>query len=451
MVFTDWLPIIGPVGYTIYCLYVWLDGQHGHRPGIQKVARYLQISPGRLQLYNRILSWIGLIEVVSGHSEGAGVGHKSHKYRILDVPSVTETLLLQVKEQVESDVMFNRPYNQGMLRRFLGRLAVWKPVSTLVDSIEEPSNPEIGEIDLSKFAMPLIEGLNGAENTTRFTPLIVENKSLSVSSNGYSKPNDVVENLNITTTASSSSNNGNGSNYDVGNLNIDTALNGSIDNGNVGNANKRKDYKLLILNELKESPQLGEIYDWLVVGGVGKFSQLMFETLIELQSDLPSVSMVKAHVLERLWKDNQPGGRKISVPLLVRKIRDYDLPPPMRCHRCLNVEPYCNCNCRVDDQEEIIGGQGYSEQYQESKKLDVRPEVTIWKEALGELRMQMTKNTFNSWLADSYVVEVLGDNFVIGVKSVAAVEWLTFRLKQVIQETLSSLTERRITVQFVTK
>ena len=42
---------------------------------------------------------------------------------------------------------------------------------------------------------------------------------------------------------------------------------------------------------------------------------------------------------------------------------------------------------------------------------------TAWKAALGELEMQMTRATFNTWLQGTRALSCVDDEFVIGVRN----------------------------------
>ncbi len=76
---------------------------------------------------------------------------------------------------------------------------------------------------------------------------------------------------------------------------------------------------------------------------------------------------------------------------------------------------------------------------------------TLWQIALSELKHQMTKATFNTWLVDSRVVpEASSPVFlVVVVRNQYAYEWLTYRLQPVIVRTLSSLAGYQVEVCFI--
>ena len=63
----------------------------------------------------------------------------------------------------------------------------------------------------------------------------------------------------------------------------------------------------------------------------------------------------------------------------------------------------------------------------------------LWQEALFELRLQMTKAAFNTWLADSCVLATAStpDFWVIVVRNEFASEWLTYRLCPIVSARLA--------------
>ncbi len=59
-----------------------------------------------------------------------------------------------------------------------------------------------------------------------------------------------------------------------------------------------------------------------------------------------------------------------------------------------------------------------------------------WKATLGELELQMTRATFNTWLKETQLVSHNGTTFVIGVRNDYAKDWLENRLHDTILRTL---------------
>jgi chromosomal replication initiator protein len=74
---------------------------------------------------------------------------------------------------------------------------------------------------------------------------------------------------------------------------------------------------------------------------------------------------------------------------------------------------------------------------------------TAWKATLGELELQMTKATFNTWLKDARLLACEENEFVIGVRNDYAKDWLENRLRDTILRTLSAIVNKPVTVRFV--
>lgn len=75
----------------------------------------------------------------------------------------------------------------------------------------------------------------------------------------------------------------------------------------------------------------------------------------------------------------------------------------------------------------------------------------LWQSALTELRQQMLKATYQTWLADSQAVAAAStpDSLTVAVGNRQAQEWLAYRLRPPIVRTVSNLAGRRMAVRFV--
>lgn len=78
------------------------------------------------------------------------------------------------------------------------------------------------------------------------------------------------------------------------------------------------------------------------------------------------------------------------------------------------------------------------------------PEI-LWPLALGELKQQMAKATFNTWLVDSRVIPKASSPafLVISVRNQYAYEWLTYRLQPVVVRTLTGMAGYEVGVCFI--
>jgi chromosomal replication initiator protein len=74
---------------------------------------------------------------------------------------------------------------------------------------------------------------------------------------------------------------------------------------------------------------------------------------------------------------------------------------------------------------------------------------TAWKSTLGELELQMTKATFNTWLKDARLLSCEGGEYVISVRNDYAKDWLENRLHDTIQRTLVAIAGEEVSLRFV--
>ena len=77
------------------------------------------------------------------------------------------------------------------------------------------------------------------------------------------------------------------------------------------------------------------------------------------------------------------------------------------------------------------------------------PERNIWQAAQGELRLQMTKATFDTWVRNTWLVSCQDDVFVIGAQNEFARDWLENRLLTTVERTLVGIVGHPVEVRFV--
>lgn len=73
----------------------------------------------------------------------------------------------------------------------------------------------------------------------------------------------------------------------------------------------------------------------------------------------------------------------------------------------------------------------------------------IWQAALGELQLQMTKPTFDTWLKNTRAVSYEDGTLVVEVHNAYAKDWLENRLMTIIKRTLSRIVERTVEIRFI--
>ncbi len=74
----------------------------------------------------------------------------------------------------------------------------------------------------------------------------------------------------------------------------------------------------------------------------------------------------------------------------------------------------------------------------------------VWQAALGELELQMTRATFDTWLRDTECLGIEDSNrLIVGVKNGYAVEWLENKLYPIIQRTLYHIANKELNARFI--
>ncbi|MEK7278145.1 MAG: chromosomal replication initiator protein DnaA [Chloroflexota bacterium] len=73
----------------------------------------------------------------------------------------------------------------------------------------------------------------------------------------------------------------------------------------------------------------------------------------------------------------------------------------------------------------------------------------VWQAALGELQLQLTKSTFDTWLRDTTLLSHEDGVFTVGVESAYTKDWLENRLLSTIKRTLTGITGQATEVYFV--
>ena len=84
-----------------------------------------------------------------------------------------------------------------------------------------------------------------------------------------------------------------------------------------------------------------------------------------------------------------------------------------------------------------------------NSSININPRANdIWHDTLGELQLQMTRATFDSWVRPSRAVSFDGDQLVVQVRSPYAKEWLEARLNMTIQRTVTGIVGKSVTVRY---
>jgi len=74
-----------------------------------------------------------------------------------------------------------------------------------------------------------------------------------------------------------------------------------------------------------------------------------------------------------------------------------------------------------------------------------------WQAALGELQLQLTKPTFDTWVKNTYVISWEDGTFLVGVHNGYAKDWLENRLLTTMKRTLSSIVGKTVEIKFAVR
>jgi len=74
-----------------------------------------------------------------------------------------------------------------------------------------------------------------------------------------------------------------------------------------------------------------------------------------------------------------------------------------------------------------------------------------WQAALGELQLQLTRATFDTWLKHTHVVSHEDNTFLIGVRNGYAKDWLEHRLLTTVKRTLTGVVGNSVSIKFIVR
>jgi hypothetical protein len=115
------------------------------------------------------------------------------------------------------------------------------------------------------------------------------------------------------------------------------------------------------------------------------------------------------------------------------------------CHRC-RVD-CCTCTRSKEPGHRVAASRRHGPKQTDSSSPTTPNE--IWQAALGELELQMTRETFNTWIKPTVMLRREGYTFVVGVENDHVKAWLRNRLLSTIQRTVTSIVGHAVEVEFV--
>jgi chromosomal replication initiator protein len=111
-----------------------------------------------------------------------------------------------------------------------------------------------------------------------------------------------------------------------------------------------------------------------------------------------------------------------------------------------------SCLCAYSSVEQNIGGSvGSQNNTSQTSDHSLSKAQKQWQVTLGELQLQMTRATFDTWLRGSQVVAYEDNTFTIFVRHAYAVDWLQNRLLPIIRRTLQRHTSHDVDIVFTAR
>jgi hypothetical protein len=132
---------------------------------------------------------------------------------------------------------------------------------------------------------------------------------------------------------------------------------------------------------------------------------------------------------------------------IILKLESGERPPREFLHAAEEKIRLRQC---IEQQERADRGEDLEEQAKlDPGKDDLSKARHVWTRSLEDLKLQMTKATFDTWLRGSEVVQVDDGCLTVAVRHVNAVDWLQNRLLPVIERTVARHADDEVKITFV--
>ena len=151
-VIDQWLPILGPIGFTLYSLYCRMANHADERcfPGYTLIRSHLGLGWSTISDYNKLLEWCELIHIEPGDRK------RSNDYYLLDIPEVTPDKLEEITNRIKSRLSPTSTFRKAVLQR----IEAWQPLQA--NFADRSSRPAV----ISAAQLKLPEGTPVGEEGT---------------------------------------------------------------------------------------------------------------------------------------------------------------------------------------------------------------------------------------------------------------------------------------------
>ena len=185
-------------------------------------------------------------------------------------------------------------------------------------------------------------------------------------------------------------------------------------------------------------------------------NEALLQALADIGVENPKRNQLAGLDIDPLWVGawqlwvKHPHRRSLSNPVgnIIRKLESGERPP---CEFLRAAEEEIRLRQWTQQQEQADKAEDREEQDRlDPEDDDLSAEARrIWTRSLEELKLQMTRATFDTWLRGSKVVEAGDGCLTIAVRHVHAVDWLQNRLLPVIERTVARHADGEVKITFV--
>jgi hypothetical protein len=185
-------------------------------------------------------------------------------------------------------------------------------------------------------------------------------------------------------------------------------------------------------------------------------NEALLQALAEIGIENPKRTQLGRLDIDPLWVQawqlwaKHPHRRSLSNPVgnIILKLESGEQPPGEFLRA---AEEQIRLRQWIQEQEQAEESEDLEDQGQlEPDPEDVSVEARrIWTKSLEELKLQMTRATFDTWLRGSKVVEAGDGCLTVAVRHAHAVDWLQNRLLSVIERTVARHTDGKVKITFV--
>ena len=186
-------------------------------------------------------------------------------------------------------------------------------------------------------------------------------------------------------------------------------------------------------------------------------NEALLQALADIGVENPKRNQLAGLDIDPLWVGawqlwvKHPHRRSLSNPVgnIIRKLESGERPP---CEFLRAAEEEIRLRQWTQQQEQADKAEDREEQDRlDPEDDDLSAEARrIWTRSLEELKLQMTRATFDTWLRGSKVVEAGDGCLTIAVRHVHAVDWLQNRLLPIIERTVARHADGEVKITFVT-